>query len=192
MLTFLKDYLLRLAVLDGARGWAAAYMAADYAVYKRMRHYEMRISAARSNWLPPNCTPTSCSARVARVPPELVPYVAVALPVVHFVLAAGVTLHVLAHNRNPGSAVSWIGLAWLSPVVGSLLYALLGINRVQRRARSQGVVLPHDPPIEASPAPAACAHLAGLELAGRRISRRTSSPTMPSACWPTATPPTRR
>ena len=42
MLTFLKDYLLRLAVLDGARGWAAAYMAADYAVYKRMRHYEMR------------------------------------------------------------------------------------------------------------------------------------------------------
>lgn len=110
------------------------------------------------------------------MPPELVPYVAVALPVVHFVLAAGVTLHVLAHNRNPGSAVSWIGLAWLSPVVGSLLYALLGINRVQRRARSQGVVLPHDPPIEASPAPAACAHLAGLELAGRRISRRNVQP----------------
>jgi glycosyltransferase involved in cell wall biosynthesis len=42
VLTFLKDYLLRLAVLDGARGWIAAYMAADYALYKRMRHYEMR------------------------------------------------------------------------------------------------------------------------------------------------------
>jgi glycosyltransferase involved in cell wall biosynthesis len=42
ILTFLKDYLLRLAVLDGARGWVAAYMAADYAVYKRMRYYEMR------------------------------------------------------------------------------------------------------------------------------------------------------
>jgi glycosyltransferase involved in cell wall biosynthesis len=42
VLTFLKDYLLRLAALDGARGWVAAYMAADYALYKRMRYYEMR------------------------------------------------------------------------------------------------------------------------------------------------------
>lgn len=40
--TFLKDYFLRLAVLDGWRGYVAAYMAANYAVYKRMRYYEMR------------------------------------------------------------------------------------------------------------------------------------------------------
>jgi glycosyltransferase involved in cell wall biosynthesis len=40
--TFLKDYLLRLAVLDGTRGWIAAYMAADYALYKRLRYFEMR------------------------------------------------------------------------------------------------------------------------------------------------------
>jgi cardiolipin synthase len=106
----------------------------------------------------------------------LVPYVAIALSAAHFALAAGVTLHVLAHNRNPGSAVSWIGLAWLSPVVGSLLYVLLGINRVQRRARSEGVVPPEDPQVEASPAPPACQHLAGLELAARRISRRNVQP----------------
>lgn len=42
VLTFLKDYVFRLAALDGWRGWVAAYMAADYAVYKRMRYYEMR------------------------------------------------------------------------------------------------------------------------------------------------------
>jgi len=42
MLTFVKDYVLRLAVLDGWRGWVAAYMAAHYALYKRMRYYEMR------------------------------------------------------------------------------------------------------------------------------------------------------
>ena len=42
MLTFIKDYLLRLAVLDGWRGWVAAWMAADYALYKRLRYYEMR------------------------------------------------------------------------------------------------------------------------------------------------------
>ena len=40
--TFIKDYLLRLAVLDGWRGWAVAYLAADYALYKRLRYYEMR------------------------------------------------------------------------------------------------------------------------------------------------------
>jgi glycosyltransferase involved in cell wall biosynthesis len=40
--TFFKDYLLRLALLDGWAGFAAAWMAANYAVYKRMRYYEMR------------------------------------------------------------------------------------------------------------------------------------------------------
>jgi hypothetical protein len=41
--TFLKDYILRLACLDGARGLAAAQLAASYAVYKRLRHYEMCV-----------------------------------------------------------------------------------------------------------------------------------------------------
>jgi glycosyltransferase involved in cell wall biosynthesis len=40
--TFVKDYLVRLAVLDGTRGFVAAWLAADYALYKRMRYYEMR------------------------------------------------------------------------------------------------------------------------------------------------------
>jgi glycosyltransferase involved in cell wall biosynthesis len=40
--TFLKDYLLRLALLDGWRGWVVAYMAADYALYKRLRYFEMQ------------------------------------------------------------------------------------------------------------------------------------------------------
>jgi cardiolipin synthase len=56
------------------------------------------------------------------------------LSVLHLVLAVGVTGHILVHKRDPGSAVAWIGIAWLSPVLGSLLYALLGINRVRRRA----------------------------------------------------------
>jgi hypothetical protein len=39
---FLKDYLLRLAFLDGWRGYIVAQVAASYAVYKRMRYYEMQ------------------------------------------------------------------------------------------------------------------------------------------------------
>ena len=41
MAAFLKDYLLRLAFLDGWRGYVVAQVAASYAVYKRMRYYEM-------------------------------------------------------------------------------------------------------------------------------------------------------
>jgi glycosyltransferase involved in cell wall biosynthesis len=39
--TFIKDYFFRLAILDGWRGFAAAWMAANYALYKRLRYYEM-------------------------------------------------------------------------------------------------------------------------------------------------------
>ncbi len=40
--TFIKDYFLRLAVLDGWAGFAAAWLAANYAVYKRLRYFEMQ------------------------------------------------------------------------------------------------------------------------------------------------------
>jgi glycosyltransferase involved in cell wall biosynthesis len=39
---FLKDYFVRLAFLDGWRGYIVAQTAAAYAVYKRMRYYEMK------------------------------------------------------------------------------------------------------------------------------------------------------
>ena len=40
-LAFLKDYLFRLAFMDGWRGFMIAHAAASYAIYKRMRYYEM-------------------------------------------------------------------------------------------------------------------------------------------------------
>ena len=61
---------------------------------------------------------------------------ATVLSVLHLLLAAGVTGHILIHKRDPGSAVAWIGVAWLSPILGSFLYVLLGVNRVRRRALS--------------------------------------------------------
>lgn len=42
---FLRDYIFRLAVLDGWRGYVMAQTAASYAVYKRMRYYEMLINS---------------------------------------------------------------------------------------------------------------------------------------------------
>ncbi len=45
------------------------------------------------------------------------------------------TVHVLLYKRNVGASISWMGIAWLSPFIGGLLYFALGINRVKRRAR---------------------------------------------------------
>jgi glycosyltransferase involved in cell wall biosynthesis len=42
MAAFCKDYFVRLAFLDGWRGYIVSQIAASYAVYKRMRYYEMR------------------------------------------------------------------------------------------------------------------------------------------------------
>ena len=55
--------------------------------------------------------------------------------VVGTALALGVTVHALLRKRRVSVAVGWIGLAWLSPVFGTALYLLFGINRVERRAR---------------------------------------------------------
>ena len=54
---------------------------------------------------------------------------------VHVAIAVLVTVHVLLYKRNVAASVSWIGIAWLSPFLGALLYVTMGINRVKRRAQ---------------------------------------------------------
>lgn len=46
--------------------------------------------------------------------------------------ALAVTVHAVLGRRDVPAVVGWVGLAWLAPIVGSLLYLLLGINRVRR------------------------------------------------------------
>jgi cardiolipin synthase len=59
-------------------------------------------------------------------------------PLLHVVLAGAVTLNVLERKRDVAAAFAWIGVAWLSPIIGSALYFLFGVNRVQRRAYRAG------------------------------------------------------
>lgn len=49
-----------------------------------------------------------------------------------------VTGHAVLSKRDPGSAVTWVALAWLVPVLGVLLYLLFGINRLHRRVSALG------------------------------------------------------
>jgi cardiolipin synthase A/B len=62
---------------------------------------------------------------------QLWPYLAGALVAGSAVAAS---LHAIFTKRNVGTAVAWVGLIWLSPLVGAILYLFLGINRIHRRA----------------------------------------------------------
>jgi len=58
-------------------------------------------------------------------------YLTAALTLSVALLASG---HAMMWKRESRSAVAWIVVIWLVPVAGSLLYLLLGVNRIERRA----------------------------------------------------------
>ena len=64
------------------------------------------------------------------------PFVVSAL---HLLGAIAVTLHAILRKKDVKSAIAWIGLAWLSPIIGSISYLVLGINRIQRTGVSLGL-----------------------------------------------------
>ncbi|HWV89659.1 MAG TPA: PLDc N-terminal domain-containing protein, partial [Burkholderiales bacterium] len=48
------------------------------------------------------------------------------------VMASG---HAVIYKRDSRSAAIWVVLIWVMPAIGPMLYLLMGINRVQRRAK---------------------------------------------------------
>ena len=58
-----------------------------------------------------------------------------ALACVHVLIVLIASSHVVLYKRDSRAAIAWTGLIWLAPFVGTLLYILLGINRIERRAR---------------------------------------------------------
>ena len=95
-----------------------------------------------------------------------------ALSAVHLALAVGVTTHVLLYKREINTSAAWIGLAWLAPILGSVLYLLLGINRVRRRAMSLRRPRPTDLIDGVAITAGRDDYLAQLEQAGYRITNR--------------------
>lgn len=59
-------------------------------------------------------------------------YIILVLAVTSVALYAAV--HVALHKRDVRAAIGWIGIIMLVPLFGTVLYFLLGINRIQRRA----------------------------------------------------------
>lgn len=92
-------------------------------------------------------------------------------------IAVLVTIHVLLTKPAVGSSVAWIGLVWLSPIIGGFIYFIFGINRVRRRARTllSGGEAPKRSPIEA-PETFEAAHLRPLRRGIAAITGRPLEP----------------
>ena len=54
----------------------------------------------------------------------------------YLLLHISVTIHILLFKEDVRSSIGWIGLVWLAPIIGSIVYVLLGINRIHRKALS--------------------------------------------------------
>ena len=52
----------------------------------------------------------------------------------HIGLAVLGSSHAILSKPDPKSAVGWVGLVWLSPFIGIVLYYIFGINRIRRKA----------------------------------------------------------
>jgi len=49
-------------------------------------------------------------------------------------LAIIASSHAVLYKRDSRAAVGWVGVIWLVPILGPVLYVLLGINRIRRQA----------------------------------------------------------
>ena len=56
--------------------------------------------------------------------------------VLYLLLQICVTVHILLFKDDVKSSIGWIGLVWLAPLLGSVIYVLFGINRIKRKALS--------------------------------------------------------
>ncbi len=61
-----------------------------------------------------------------------------------FLAALLASVHALLHKRDPRAATLWIGVIWLMPLLGPVLYLAFGVNRIRRRAISLRLTKPAD------------------------------------------------
>lgn len=60
-------------------------------------------------------------------------YWSLALTLVERCFATGWVVHAIMRRRDTKATLGWVGLIWLTPLLGSLIYLAFGINRLERR-----------------------------------------------------------
>lgn len=98
---------------------------------------------------------------------DLWPYLVL---VVHVAGATFVTMHVILRPRQSKALMAWLGLAWFSPVLGSLTYLCFGINRIERKGAALGIAESRLGAVAEKPSPAELERW--KEMAGRHSSLR--------------------
>lgn len=61
--------------------------------------------------------------------------IAITVTLVDLSLAIAATFHAVLCKRETRTVIGWVGLIWLSPFVGAMLYFFFGINRIERKGR---------------------------------------------------------
>jgi cardiolipin synthase len=91
--------------------------------------------------------------------------------VLYVLLSIGVTINVLLKKSDVRGALGWIGLVWLAPILGSLLYYMFGINRVTRRALKFGRLDREQSPHATTARSDAAPHIALLSDVSEKITQ---------------------
>ena len=90
-----------------------------------------------------------------------------------FLAALLASAHALLHKRDTRAATLWIGVIWLMPGFGPVLYLVFGVNRIRRRAISLRLNKPAHQAIPVNlgePQPSGVEHLKMLAHVVNRIS----------------------
>lgn len=66
------------------------------------------------------------------------------LGILHISLSFPTAIHVLLYKENERTSLAWIGLVFLSPILGSMFYWLFGINRIKRSAQRLQPPITHE------------------------------------------------
>lgn len=98
-----------------------------------------------------------------------------------FALAVIASAHAILSRRDVRSTLGWVGVIWLAPVLGPVLYSVFGVNRIKRRAtqlRAAGLRFTgdgqrtHEDRAATQQVSEAARHLVGLERLVRRVTER--------------------
>lgn len=104
------------------------------------------------------------------------PHLAAVFTLLAAIIAA---VHALLHKRDSRAAALWLGVIWLVPALGPLLYLALGVNRIRRHAVSLGVHSVATRPVPENFGEPQILEAEHLRLLARVVGRVVARPLMP-------------
>ena len=96
-----------------------------------------------------------------------------------FLAALLASMHALLHKRDSRAATLWLATIWFLPMLGPILYVVLGVNRIRRHARALGVPKTITGPIPEHLGESQPSGMEHLEMLERVVGRVVAQPLTP-------------